>query len=142
MQTLTIRRSIETDKNILGFATLSNSRGKIIFNAVSLELPYSANKMKGSCIPMGTYRAIKTKYKSKSEVVLLRNVPERENILLQIGNYSKDTLGSILLGRNIEYSEGTGEHFITQSRLTMNALLSVCDEELFIVIKGTWSIQE
>lgn len=142
MHTLTIRRCITTDKNTLGFVTLTNSRGKIIFNSVSLELPYSANKKQVSCIPMGTYRAIKTKYKSKNDVILLRNVPERENILVQIGNYSKDTLGSILLGRNIEYSEGTSEHYITQSRLTMNALLSVCDEELFIVIKGTWSIQE
>lgn len=135
MQTLTIRRSIETDKNILGFATLTNSRGKIIFNCVSLELPFLANQKRISCIPTGTYRAIKTKSNSKGDVILIKQVPNRSSILVHVGNYSKDTHGCILVGRNIEYSEGTAEHYITQSRLTMSGLLSVCSEELFIVIK-------
>jgi hypothetical protein len=135
MQTLTIRRSIETDKNILGFATLTNSRGKIIFNCVTLELPFLANKKQISCIPMGTYRAIKTKSNSKGEVLLIKQVPDRSSILVHVGNYSKDTLGCVLVGRNIEYSEGTSEHYITQSRLTMSSLLSICLDDLFIVIK-------
>jgi hypothetical protein len=135
MQTLTIRRSIETDKNILGFATLTNSRSKIIFNCVTLELPFLSNKKKVSAIPTGTYRAIKTKSNSKGEVLQINFVPGRSGILVHVGNYSKDTLGCILVGRNIEYSEGTKEHYITQSRLTMTTLLHVCSNELFIVIK-------
>jgi hypothetical protein len=135
MQTLTIRRSIETDKNILGFATLTNSRSKIIFNCVTLELPFLSNKKKVSAIPAGTYRAIKTKSNSKGEVLLIKQVPNRSSILVHVGNYSKDTLGCVLVGRNIEYSEGTSEHYITQSRLTMSSLLSICSDDLFIVIK-------
>lgn len=135
MQTLTIRRSIETDKNILGFATLANSRGKIIFNCVTLELPFLGNKKKVSSIPTGTYRAIKTKSNSKGAVLQINFVPGRNGILVHVGNFSKDTLGCILLGRNIEYSEGTKEHYITNSRLTMSGLMLVCSDELFIVIK-------
>lgn len=135
MQTLTINRSITTEKNTLGFVILSNTRGKIIFNCVSLELPFLSNKKGISCIPTGTYKAIKTKSQSRGDVLILKQVPNRTSILVHIGNYSKDTLGCILVGRNIEYSEGTGEHYITQSRLTMSALLSVCANELFIVIK-------
>ena len=135
MHTLTINRCIKTDKNTLGFVTLTNQRGKIIFNSVSLELPFLENKKQISCIPTGTYRAIKTKSQSKGEVLMLKQVPNRTSILVHVGNYSKDTLGCILLGRNIEFSEGTNEHYITQSRLTMSSLLSLCSDELFIVIK-------
>ena len=135
MQTLTIRRSIETDKNVLGFATLTNSRGKIIFNCVTLELPFLANKKKVSSIPTGTYRAIKTKSQSKGEVLMLKQVPNRTSVLVHVGNYSKDTLGCVLMGRNIEFSEDTSEHYITQSRITMSSLLALCSDELFIIIK-------
>jgi hypothetical protein len=135
MHTLTINRCIKTEKNTLGFVTLTNSRGRIIFNAVSLELPYLDNKENVSCIPTGTYRAIKTQSKSKGEVILLKNVPNRKSILVQIGNYTKDTLGSILLGEEIWFSEGTDEHYITLSTITTKCLLRACSEELFIVIK-------
>lgn len=135
MHTLTINRCIKTDKNTLGFVTLTNSRGKIIFNCVSLELPFLENKKQVSCIPTGTYRAVKTKSQKFGDVVLLKQVRNRESILIHLGNYSKDTLGCILLGKNIEYSVGMAEHYITQSRLTITGFFGVASEELFVVIK-------
>ena len=100
-----------------------------------MELPFLGNKKQVSCIPTGTYRGFKTKSHKYGDVVLVKQVKNREGILIHVGNYSKDTLGCILLGRNIEYSEGTSEHYITQSRNTLTGFLSLVSDEMFIVIK-------
>lgn len=134
MQTLSIFRTIKTPKNVLGFGTLTDKNNKILFNFVSLELPYLENKKQISCVPAGTYRAYKTKSPSKGNVLYIQNVSGRSSILVHVGNYSKDTKGCILVGKNIDFSEGINEHFITSSKITMDKILELCENELFIKI--------
>lgn len=135
MQTLTIYRTIATEKNILGLVTLSDSRNKVIFNCVSLELPSRDNQKRISCIPPGVYRAYKCQSKSKGLVYLLFDVPNRSEIMIHVGNYSADTQGCILLGRNVGYSDRFEEHYISESKLTMKSLIDKAETTMFINIK-------
>jgi hypothetical protein len=136
MKTLTITRTDENDKNTLGFLTLKDSRNKIIYNCVTLELPYKDNKKQISCIPKGTYRSSVGVSNTKGQVVYVKGVTNRTGILIHIGNYSKDTLGCILVGKKITYSETLKEHYIEMSGITISELINVINkEELFVVIK-------
>lgn len=135
MQTLTIYRTIATEKNTLGLVTLSNSRNKVIFNCVSLELPNRNNEKRISCIPIGTYRAYLYQSKSKGLVYLLDDVQGRSEIMIHVGNYSADTQGCVLLGRDIGYSDRYEEHYISDSKLTMKSLFEKAEKAIFVKIK-------
>lgn len=136
MKTLTITRTNENETNTLGYMVVTNNRGKILYNCVTLELAYKDNKKQISCIPKGTYRAVIMKSETFGEVVILKGVINRQGILIHTGNYSKDTKGCILVGKDIRYSEGIKEHFIEKSKITMGELITIIDkEEMFVVIK-------
>lgn len=136
MKTLTITRIAEKDANTLGIMVVTDSRNKILYNCITLELPYKDNKKKISCIPKGTYRAEVGNSETRGKVVYVKGVKNRQGILIHIGNYTKDTKGCILVGDKIGYSEGIKQHYITQSKLTMEELLTTIDNELmFVVIK-------
>lgn len=136
MKTITVTRVEENDKNTLGFLTLKDSRSRIIFNCVTLELPYRDNKRQISCIPKGTYRANAGISDKRGQVIYIKGVPNRTGVLIHIGNYSKDTHGCILVGERISYSETMKEHFIELSGITNSKLNELVNkEELFVVIK-------
>lgn len=136
MKTLTITRIAEKDENTLGVLVVTDSRNKILYNCITLELPYKDNKKQISCIPKGTYRAEIGKSDKYGEVIYVKGVANRQGILIHIGNYTKDTKGCILVGNRIGYSEGIKQHYIGKSKITMNELLTIIDKELmFVVIK-------
>jgi len=98
--------------------------GRLFFNdspvCYTLEHPWRDNQVKISCIPLGAYQGqVLPSPHFKRDLPELLNVPGRSQILMHVGNTTKDTLGCILLGlsRNIE------EHSIGQSRAATQALL-------------------
>ncbi len=77
-----------------------------------LENPWLENRKWVSCIPEGIYickRKISPRFGETFEVT---NVPDRTHIVFHWGNWERDTLGCILVGRNTDY-----KHMITHSRL-------------------------
>lgn len=65
----------------------------------SLELPWKDNKIKISCIPIGSYKVITTfsnKYQKDMWQVL--NVEGRSGIRIHSANYSRELEGCIALG--------------------------------------------
>jgi hypothetical protein len=71
---------------------------------VTLEDPWNDNETGISCIPVGTYRAVRRVRPSNGqEAFYLEDVPGRTAILIHTGNTIKDTEGCILLGRSFGY---------------------------------------
>jgi hypothetical protein len=79
--------------------------GRVFFDGVprlvSYELPWKDNKNNVSCIPTGTYkctRHVSEAYPEKSLAYLVNSVPNRQGVLIHVGNNFKDSKGCILLG--------------------------------------------
>jgi hypothetical protein len=70
-----------------------------------------------SSIPVGTYSAfVRTETKDKWRIEL-RDVPKRGNIQLHVGNFVADSLGCILIGRNLTDNLCV----LTESQATFNS---------------------
>jgi hypothetical protein len=85
--------------------------GRLLVNdaeiARTLELPWRENANSISQIPAGTYRAfIRTDGPLRWRVEL-KDVKDRSNVQLHIGNYPRQTQGCILLGTSITSAGGT-----------------------------------
>lgn len=89
MYELTLTRYAHRKTHTLGMIHLDG-----VFLMYTLELPHRYNRRWVSRIPKGTYEVVKVD-STKYEVL---HVPERENILIHVGNWSKDTVGCILVG--------------------------------------------
>jgi hypothetical protein len=86
-----------------GIATLGTLFLDGVQQCYTLEPPWKDNQRMVSCIPPGTYPLVlqysprfTPKYGHK--LVLVNNVPDRDNILIHIGNFPKDTDGCIMVG--------------------------------------------
>lgn len=67
--------------------------------AVTLEEPWRDNQRSVSCIPAGEYPWFKrVSPKRGYEVIELRDVPDRSNVQLHIGNTLDHTEGCVLVG--------------------------------------------
>lgn len=98
------------------------------FHCFSLELPWLRNNKNISCIPAGQYRAQKYASPKHGNVLLLQNVPGRDYIEVHAGNYTKQILGCILVGKAITYLDRDTIPDVTQSKNTLNTLLSLIPE--------------
>lgn len=101
----------------------------------TLELPDDFNQRSISCIPKGAYICkphgwepdTQYKYKRVWEVC---DVPDRDAILLHVGNYIKDTDGCILVGTDLVSSKP----MVSNSTKAINLLRDLIGEEKFILI--------
>lgn len=75
--------------------------------AKTFELPWRNNEKDISQIPPGTYPAFIRSDGDLGWRVELRNVPDRVNVQLHVGNYTSQTEGCILLGTSITRSGST-----------------------------------
>ena len=86
----------------------------------TLENPYLGNNRNVSCIPTGVYRwrkRLDAQSKYKYEHLHIYNVPNRNWILVHIGNFPQDTLGCILPGRT------KGEDAVLSSKPAFDGLM-------------------
>jgi len=82
-----------------------------IFICRSLELPWHNNVRKRSCIPGGRYEIMRRTRedgtfwnRNDAPCFLIRNVPDRDDILVHLGNYLRDTEGCIMFGETISHT--------------------------------------
>ena len=81
--------------------------------ALTLERPWLENLPNVSCIPAGTYRAIRHVSPKFGETFWLQDVPGRSEILFHKGNIDDHSQGCILVGE--AFNHVLGEAGITSS---------------------------
>lgn len=120
-----LRRFIKTDFYTIGRFQIYNSSAKLIFEAITLELPYRKNEKNISCIPTGYYEVIKRVSEKYGECFQLQNVANRAGILIHTGNFYRDTKGCILLGSSVEFMNDYTKTHLLQSQQAMKKLNSL-----------------
>jgi len=104
------------------------THGSLFFNSrflcFTIELPWLDNLQSKSCIPEGTYELVARFSKKLGNHLLVKNVPNRNLILLHPANYAKDEL----LGCIAPVSELTSIGVGTNSRRAMQKILSLCHQ--------------
>jgi hypothetical protein len=108
---------------------LLNDNDAIIKAYESLELPDENNKRNVSCIPEGTYQAIKHQSPKHGDSLWVQNVPNRSEILIHKGNYYTDILGCILIGDDLADINRDGIMDVTNSRNSVIELISLIDKD-------------
>lgn len=106
------------------------------FHCFTLELPWKDNAPGVSCIPIGSYPA--SRYHSPHldhDVLLLSGVPGRQSIEVHFGNYTRQIEGCILVGDSIRYLDSDTIPDVTNSRATLEALLTLVPDSVTIDIR-------
>jgi hypothetical protein len=104
----------------------------------TLELPWVDNQRNISCIPEGVYPVrLRLPRESASRDylhLLIQDVPNRDLVLVHIGNKSSDSRGCVLVGL------GSKQDFVSNSRLAMDLLikeiLNLGGENINLIIKN------
>ena len=127
---LLLIRDTFSDKSTIGKLYLNGE-----FYGHTLELAWEGNKKRVSCIPKGVYEVVKRftdKSKYKYEHLHILDVPDREMILMHIGNYPKNSKGCILLGNT------RALNFVGDSRKAFYRLMYDLGsfEEIELIIKN------
>lgn len=107
------------------------------FRCWTLELPWVCNERYISCIPDGEYQAHLYRSRRHGDVILLKNVPNREFIEIHSGNYTRQIKGCILVGDSITYQDGDTIPDVTNSRKTLNTLIGLLPEAFTVEIERT-----
>tara|TARA_R100001443_G_scaffold117435_1_gene142639 strand:+ start:15302 stop:15703 length:402 start_codon:yes stop_codon:yes gene_type:complete len=128
-----IIRLAEDNKQTLGEFILYDGIERV-FSCKTLELPFVMNAPFISCIPKGIYEVIprnSLKYKNHYHII---GVPDRDFILIHVGNFNHQTEGCILVGKNYAYINDDDYFDITHSKATMTKLLSKAPDGFILEI--------
>lgn len=106
----------------------------------TLERAWLNNQRNISCIPTGRYLCTRRNptQKFNYEHILVNGVPNRDAILMHIGNYAvRDSSGCILVGTDFSDINGDGITDITSSRNAFMKLMKIFPKtgsvELYII---------
>ena len=128
-----LTRLRQNDKQTEGFLTVWN--GIKLHSFFTLELPDRNNETNRSRIPPGVYEW--EKYYSphfKKDVILLKDVPDREMIEIHSGNYYTHTNGCILVGDGLTDINDDGYMDVTSSKDALRQLMAILPDKGIIKI--------
>jgi len=104
--------------------------GRLLINNIemgrTLELPWENNQKNISRIPSGSYDASIRNDGNLRWRIELKNVPNRENIQLHLGNYARQIRGCILVGETVD--TGQGACMVTKSVATLSKISNKMSE--------------
>lgn len=126
---LTIKRWYMNDCTI-GRLTLSGSA----FQCFTLELPWLENQRGISCVPRGKYKAFKRMSPKNGSVIEFANVPQRTNIQIHRGNYTRQIEGCVLVGDAVRFLDADSIPDVANSGATMDKLLALLPNEFEVEI--------
>ena len=129
-----VLRTIDNGKQTNGVLYVVDE-DKILFECYTLELPWKDNQRRVSCIPEGEYKAIKHHSPKFGNSVWIQDVPNRSEILIHPANYVRQLLGCIAVGSDLKDIDSDGLEDTTNSRNTMDKLLSYLPKSFDIQIK-------
>jgi len=129
-----VLRTIDNGKQTNGVLYVEKDN-KILFECFTLELPWKDNERRISCIPEGTYKAVKHRSPKFGNSVWIQNVPNRSEILIHPANYVRQLLGCIAVGKDLRDIDGDDLEDTTASRNTMNELLGLLPDSFEVKIE-------
>jgi hypothetical protein len=106
------------------------------FKCKTLELPYRDNQREISCIPCGTYIVNKRwspKYGFHFEV---KDVPNRDYILIHSANFARQLRGCIAVGEAHVDIDQDGSKDVSNSKKTLQKLIEILPNEFKLKING------
>lgn len=128
MKHVVIQRAWSDHRVTLGMLTIVGVRHEPIY---TLENPLRETIV-DSRISDGEFECIPYSGTKFKDVYLLKDVPERTDILIHAGNFESDTRGCILVGLSAA-SAPTGEPMILESRQAMRIFRELIGDESFIL---------
>lgn len=117
-----------------GMFSALDEYGNILFQCVTLELPWRDNQQGQSCIPEGIYRVRHRTSPKHGDHYQVLNVPARDLILFHSGNFVYQLLGCILPGERFAQLDADGIPDILNTRATLNRMLACLGEEFTLNI--------
>ena len=126
---LKIKRWYHNDCTI-GRLTLSGSA----FQCFTLELPWKENERGVSCIPKGKYQAFKRQSPKNGLVVEFANVPQRSNIQIHSGNFTRQIEGCVLTGSSVAFLDADSIPDVANSKVMLDKLLSLLPDKFEVEI--------
>lgn len=121
--TMTLTRQQANASQTLGELVLRDQEGKVLFECVTVELPWLENARRISCIPIGEYKVITRVSKKYSKHLHVLDVPNRDFILIHEANFVYQLKGCIAVGATIKDIDQDGTLDITSSKLTKAKIL-------------------
>jgi hypothetical protein len=115
------RSDIDSDKQTIGELYVLNG-DEVILKIWTLEKPWLNNRRNVSSIPCGDYELELWSSEAHPNCFHLKDVPNRDNILIHIGNYYTDSLGCILLGMRALDINGDAIKDVVGSRKALKLL--------------------
>ena len=117
---LILTRLSKDDTQTIG-EILAIGSGKIE-RFTSLELAWKNNERRISSVPCGKYKADRELHPKFGKCIRLHNVPNREGILMHVGNYHHQILGCILPGMGFNDVDRDGHVDVVQSRIAIDRI--------------------
>ncbi len=106
------------------------------FSFCTLELPWRFNQKNKSCIPSGTYECVKIKDHYRfGKCIYIPDVPDRSEIFVHVGNFTRDIQGCILVGNGIRDIDRDDKFDVSGSTATMQRLWAMLPELFTITIR-------
>ena len=133
---LILKRTRFLEDRILGNISVRDEEG-VKWTFQTLELPDRDNQKEVSCIPAGSYDGVKRWSKKYKNHFMLLDVPDREGILIHVGNYPRDTRGCILVGTDVRDIDNDNRPEVVNSKTAMERLniLLKNEQDIKITIK-------
>jgi hypothetical protein len=125
---MTLKRIEETKDGMFGELYITD---EIICH--TLELPWRENEDNISCIPAGTYKMTVWDSPAHGRCFKIHDVPDRDDILVHVGNLLVDTIGCVLVGkeRGSIWKHGVKVGYgIRGSLVTLKKLLSMIGDDV------------
>ena len=118
METVRLERFKHQDKQTLSTWYLHNG-----VKLAGLELDWQNNEFQQSCIPVGTYTVVPRTSKKYGKHFHVKDVPNRDMILVHVGNFHFDLLGCLAVGLKHSDANKDGYLDVVQSKDAMKKLL-------------------
>lgn len=114
-----------------------NEKNELVFEFMTLELPWKDNERNISCIPEGDYLVWKMRpnRKRKYQYFWVQDVPGRDSILWHPGNYTRQILGCILPGEELIDMDNDNIIDITNTTITLKILTALMPEKFKLTIE-------
>jgi hypothetical protein len=121
------------DSQTLGNMLVLNDTD-IVYQCKTLELPDINNTPRVSCIPEGRYQVVKHVSPKHGACFWVKNVPNRNEILIHQANFKSQLQGCIAVGRAHTDINGDKLRDVTDSNNTMITLLKLLPSEFYLHI--------
>ena len=134
MNTLSMVRTHQLVTQTKGELFVLDENAKILFQCLTLELPWKNNDRKVSCIPTGEYDIVPRWSQKYTNHLHILDVPDRDFILIHEANFVRQLEGCIAVGRRRIDIDGDGLIDVTESVKTKMELLKFVTGPTKIII--------